>query len=319
MWLKSCLVLILIAISFSCKRTLTAEEGEKHLRAFDNEIISVVNHLKNNEAIAVAKKLFSISTLPIPFKYHHQPDTPFPFNELKGIYRYDSLQNRCIKMSISDSIIIQFPFKSEHDSIALFIIADYSESLSIWGNMFPVKADIKLEIEGRNAITLKSEGIMKYQVPTQSRSIITIEDYSLILDIHSKLSKRKSRMFVDAELTKSNKTLFSLLANTNVLYSDLNGNLFTNLNAQLSIFPIEADVHANFGAIRADSHQFVHDFNKHISIHVKDEKGRHIGNIVLRDKPYTNRINLAVEYEDKTFTYLEDFLFIARELMNVKM
>ena len=313
------IILLLLIVNSSCRQKLTAKEGEKHLRAFDNELISYTKQLKSSESVAAFEKLFSIQNLPIPFRYHKQvKGEPFPFSKLKGIYRYDSLTNECIKHSDSDSIIIIFPFKSSHDSVAKFSIANYAEEISIWGPMFPTKVDVKLEVAGLTIASIKSDGILKYQVPTKSLTVFRFDRYSFHLDLHSKLSRKKSKMFVKVELKKAEETVLTCNSAMEVSQTNISGAKFNTVNLECYAFPLVIRAKANYGAIAPNTHDFISAFNRNVSIEVETENEAYIGSIRLKEKPNANRLNFVVAYNDGTYTNLEDFLFFARWILNVK-
>ena len=312
--------LLLIVASFtSCKKELTAKDGEKHLRAFDNELITISKQLKNSESVVALEQLFSIKKLPVPFRYRtNSKDTPFPFEKLKGIYQYDSLTNGCYKFATADSIIIIFPFRTLKHSKAKFIIASYVEAVSVWGPMFPTQADIKLEIDKKTVASIKSKGELNYQVPTQSNTTIQFGHYAFRIDLRSKLSRRKSKMFLDLALEKAGKTILNCTSDMKVSQTEFNGTLFDKVNLYCAAFPIIIRAKANYGAIDPASHDFINEFNRQIDISVESEQKASIGRIVLKDRSNTNRLNFAIIYSDGTSAWLDDFLFFMKELMNVK-
>lgn len=313
------IILLLLCVHLSCKQKLSAEQGEKHLRAFDNELISFSKQISGSETYKVFEKLFSIQNLPIPLRYHEQEKgTPYPFNELKGIYRYDSLTNKCIKSTASDSIIIYVPLRSSKIPEAKFIVAHYTEEPSIWGIMFPTQIDMKLELDGRAVASIISSGKLKYQVPTASNTTIQFDQFSFNMDLRSKLSRKKSKMFVNAQLNNAQRNLLSCNSEMEVAQTDIAGTLFHNTQLELKVFPLCIYINSQYEAIDPATHNFIASFNKNVNIKIETNEQAQLGKILLKEIPTSNRLNFAVEYSDGTSVLLEDFLFFARWVMHVK-
>ena len=61
--------LLLVFLFSSCRNKLSKEQGEKHLKAFDSELITMMKQLSETNAFNAFDFLLSYNNLPLPFKY----------------------------------------------------------------------------------------------------------------------------------------------------------------------------------------------------------------------------------------------------------
>jgi hypothetical protein len=177
---------------------LTSAEGEKHLRAFDNEWISFFKQASETNAYLAFNALTSIDNAPLPLRLY--PDSTgnkslyFPFDSLTGVYLYDTIANQFVKKNESDSVVLFYPFGEHGSRMAKFIIAEYHEEPSVWGVLLPTKVDIKLEEANKTLLSLRSTTKMQYQVPVHSSTHIEFDRFDGIFELKTKLSRNRSKI-----------------------------------------------------------------------------------------------------------------------------
>jgi hypothetical protein len=315
-----CCVFFLFA---ACKQALTPTQAEKHLRAFDSEMMSLARKLSGTTSYEVLNQLFQIRNAPVPFKYNRELGIEslqsYSFNQHKGVYLYQTENNGVYKYADSDSVIIIFPVKTNRDSLTRFVIASYSEQLSIWGSMLPVKAEMYIEVGNNRPFTLNLDGKLQHKAPIDFNMHIKWENIDAEFKLKTKLSHKKSRVKTNLVINK-NQTAF-IEASTNSLVKVTPENTFqfdqTCFNAK--VFPITLKGKVEYEKIRFDKHSFIDEFNKNSHIKVFSNKNECIGVIELKDRPSCDQVNLVIEYNDGTFHYLDDLLFSVRAIMNVKI
>ncbi len=79
-------VLLLITFLFStCKQALPPEEGRKHLRAFDNELIQLISRMGKTDAFRALVKLSAADNPPIPY-LNNNSAAAYDFDANRGAY-----------------------------------------------------------------------------------------------------------------------------------------------------------------------------------------------------------------------------------------
>lgn len=320
--------LIVIGLSFcfflsACHKNLSREQSEKHLKAFDSELIMMVKQMSETNAFKALNILLSYDNLPLPFKYPEFTELgdpiAFDFQQNKGIYQLNDTIDEIIRCGESDSIVIIFPVQSEKKIPATFIITDYKEELSVWGMMFPTLANMKLIIEDRTLFEVHLNSEMAYSVPVKSNISASFDLFKLEAHLKTKLSKTKARINVDLEIFKRDEEYLKINSAIKTKITDQNSMLFNKVEIYCEALPIILKADVDYGEINSDSHYFVRDFNENSSIQVLTNKKDYLGEIKLMEKANSDRLNFVVEHNDKTFSYLEDYMLTFKEIMNTKI
>lgn len=317
-------IVFLISFLFSaCQKSLTREQSEKHLKAFDSELIMLIKQVSETNAFKAFEALPSLSKLPLPFNYPEKDETgnPIAFNleQKKGIYQYNNKLDELIRCGESDSIVILFPFYTKNDTVAKFIVSDYQEEMSIWGVMVPTVAQMKIVAAKKTLFNLQIKSEMAYQVPVECEISASFDKFNLAADLKTKLSKTKARIKVNAQIFKREEEYLAVNAGIVTKITDQNSMVFDKVKIQGNVYPISFEAKVNYGNINLGSHHFVNDFNDNSSIRVYTHNNEHLGNIKLKERENCDRLNFVVEYNDKSFSYLEDFILTYNEIMNIKM
>jgi len=275
-----------------------------------------------SEAYIAFQSLIATHDAPLPFRLYpdsvHKKSLFYPFHKLKGIYCVDSLTNHCLRIGDSDSVIIEFPVNLKRDRSVRFIIADYKEEKSVWGINMPLSVDIKMEAGKKVLLRVQSSGKMKYQVPVYSHTILKFNDFEGRVELKNKLRKRGSPIRFSMLLLKKGKPVFDGTINVEAMMDQNKQVSFRRFRAEFESFPIKVAVQSDYPSIDPSTQDFFGEFNRHTQTEVFTSKNRSIGKVLLKERAGFNRLNFAVQYHDGSWHYLEDFLFVAEYLLNVK-
>ena len=320
-------ILLLITtfyFTIGCSEKMNAKNAEKQLKAFDSELILLAKQFARSTAYQAMQQLYSYKNLPVPYRFNAnngaQSIHTFDFEKQKGIYKLDTSTNEFNRYRASDSIVIIFPFKSSHDSLARFVISQYSESLSAWETMMPTYANISLEIKGKKEIQLLINGKMEHHVPVDYLASVQFEKIKADLSIRTKPGKHKSRMQTDLTVFSNNKQKASIKTSSLIKVLSNGTMLFDKVKFETTIFPLHISGFVNYGAIKHEKNSFVTEFNSNskISIH-ETQQNKKVGSVILSERPMHDKINIAVVYNDGSTIFLEDLLLSIREIMNIKL
>lgn len=326
--MKHFLIILLLITTFiftiGCTEKMDARNAEKQLKAFDSELILLAKQFSRTTAYQAIKQLYSYKNLPVPYRFNANNGTQsihtFDFEKQKGIYRLNNSTNEFYRHSASDSIVIIFPYQSAHDSLARFVISQYSESLSAWEIMMPTSANISLEIKGKEILRMQIEGKMEHQVPVDFLASVQFEKMKARLSVITKPGKRKSRIQTDLIVFSNEKEKANIKTSSIIKVQQTGTMLFDKVKFKATIFPIQVSGSVNYGALKHEKNSFVAEFNKNakISIH-ETQQNKKVGSVIISERPGYDKINLTVVYNDGCMVFLEDMLLSIREIMSLKL
>jgi hypothetical protein len=321
-------IVLLSAILFltaACKQKLTKDEAEKQLRAFDNEVIVTARNISETTAYSAFKKMATLNNPPLPFQYRSSnatPDKPcqFNFDDLKGVYTYDGKNNLTVKKDGSNSIVIQFPFASNNDSTAKFILTDYTEQLSAWNIYLPTRLKAQLQIGNETVATFTVEGKIEHEIPVKYEATATFSGYHIKSGLQTKLSRKKAKVSILSTISRNEKQLLLNELHIETTMNQQKQVVFNTIESALFVFPIKVKLHIDRDKMPTNTHQFISDFNKNSSISIFANQGKSkLGMAKLMDRPNNNRLNIAIVYNDGTTAYLDDFLLTVQKILNIKL
>jgi hypothetical protein len=327
--MKACIQIILcvpmLLFFVACKQELSKKDAEKQLRAFDNEVIITAKNISETVAFEAFKKMVALNDLPLPFQY--KPESAlqgkpcqFNFEELKGTYIYNKQKNLTTIKEGNNSIIVLFPFESKNDSLAKFILSDYSEQLTAWNIYLPTKLHAQLQINDQTVATLNIEGKIEHEIPIDYKATAAFSNFNIQSTLHTKLSRKKATVTINSSINKNEKQLLRNELRIETTMNKQKQVVFNTIDAKLAIFPIDVKLQIDRDKIQANTTKFINQFNNNSSIDIYGNQGKsYLGKVELLDRPNNDRLNFAVIYTDNTTEYLDDFLLTISEILNIKL
>ena len=307
---------------FSCKQKLTKDEGEKQLRAFDNEMIIMSKQLTESHAYRLLLQLNTIKHLPLPFQFGSAASgKPYNYNfeASKGLYRYDKVKNEMVKSAPSDSIILIFPYQSEVDSVAKVVVTTYEEEQSVWNIMLPIKLEAKILLANHTVLNIHCRGEIKYGLPVDYEFEMEFSRFQVKTALTTKLSRKRGRVNIALSVLKDNSEIFNCESNLITRMNEYQQIDYSSIKSKIEVFPLTIDINIDRDKIDKHTTHFIDDFNRNSSILVYGNNSRTlIGKIELKDRPNNDKLNPAIVYTDGSVEYLNDLLFTVEQILNVK-
>ena len=313
------LLVILLLIS-SCQRRMDKQSAQKHLKAFDSELIQLTRNISRTTGYHALEALVKIGNLPLPLGYSGD-DNPLAYNleENKGVYAVNQF-HKLEKVQNSDSLIIIYPFISEKDSVAKLVMSQYNEEMTILGVMFPTEAKISIEIAGSSMLHISSHGEIAHGVPVKSNTEFRFGNYVMNANLITKLTRKKGKVDFSLNISKLDKDIFTAKAKFNAYMGENTSLSVSELKCSGQVFPVSFKVASNYGDIAKNSTDFVHDFNQCTKINLWNYQGtQKIGGVQLGRREKSDRLNFMVIYNDGSSEFLSDYLFSLETLLNVKL
>lgn len=320
-----CFLSVFLVVLAGCNRPLPEQEAKKYLRAFDNELIHFVGKIGETKAYRAMWKLFSLKNAPLPYifstsKSKNENCGQFEFNKVKGVYRYDEICGSFVRTESCDSIVIDFPFRSEHDTMARFVITDYSEGLTLLQMMYPTRFNAYLKIGNRVMLSVHHDGSISHGVPVSGELKIGLPGFSIQTRLQTKLFRSYGMLKLDLSLWEDSKEIMTWITQSKVTFAADNTLVYNNVKMDLKMYPVRVKMSIDYQSINPRTTDFVDDFNQNSEIALFTlSHNRLIGNVKLIDRVQSDKLNVAVVYDDKSYELLEGFLLSASKILNIKI
>lgn len=307
----------------ACHKPLSKDEAETHLRAFDNEIITLSKGLERSRTFTILKEILAVENIPVPF-YAHKSISPggiqrFDFNEHKGVYTFDTISMLFIRTGTSDSIIIHYGWKEDKLLPVSLIITKYTEEAGSSNLMFPTSFTAAMYVGEFLAVSIAHEARLEHQLPVETKLKLKLENYMLLMDMNTKPRKDHGKLKMAVKIFKDSKELLNWKVNSKISMTGEGTFFFRSINSQFAMFPVCIDAHVDNDAIDVNTFDYIGEFNKHsriVASRMRD--GKMLGKIKLRTREASDKLDYAFYFSDGSFLYIEDLLFSAKHLLNIK-
>lgn len=312
--------MVLLFIAFlcaTCKHALPPEEGRKHLRAFDNEVIQLAGRIGKTEAFRALIKLSEIPELPIPFmneKYVYGYD----FNANKGFYHLNVKTGAIEKQAESNRVELIYPFDSKRDSLASFTLIDYGETQTALQMIFPQKLEAKITAGEKTLFTAHLSASYEHDLPAKMDVELLFANFKFKLLLNTTFYPSYAKLNIEFELEENGEKKLSTNLSSNVTTVD-NTLYYNNINISLIAFPIRLMYQSDQDFLNTKTINFIETYNNHTQIDISSPNGNKIGQVFLAQIQGRDRINPIIHYSDGSVENLEDMLFILQKLLNMKM
>ncbi len=318
--------LLLITILFmlsACKPQLDKEEAERHLRAFDNELINLVQSIRKTPAIRVLNEMMAIEGLPLPgiIQQRGTPVEPMPFSfeAHKGIYNYDSLSGSFIRTQAADSIIIRYNKNDEANQKVLLIISRFREETGTSNLLIPVELHASMYINDRLSLKLVHDAQLEQGIPVEGHTSITVDRYTLEATLSTKLRRSYANAHIEIHAWRGSKKALTWHTRSKVGINPPGALYLKKTKIDFELFPLQIRAKVKHEAVKPDTRDFIEAYNKHSRIELfRTRDGRKLGDIRLQAHESSDKLDYAFYYKDGSFIYVEDLLLSANEILNLK-
>ncbi|MBE0663691.1 MAG: hypothetical protein IH597_14645 [Bacteroidales bacterium] len=323
------LIAAILVLLNSCRQPLSKDEAETHLRAFDNEIITLSKGLEHSRTFTILKEILAVENVPVPFYAHKstlQASTSsatgiqrFDFDQHKGQYVLDTITKLFIRSGTSDSIIIHYDWKVDKIMPVRLIITNYTEEASSSSLMFPTSFAAAMYVGEFLAVSIEHEARLEHQLPVEAHLRLKLENYLLLMDMNTRLRKDHGKLKMAVKVSKDSKELASWKVKSNINMTEQGTFFFRSINSQFAMFPVQIDADIDNDAIDGNTVDYIGEFNKHsrmVASRIRD--GRKLGEIKLRTREASDKLDYVFYYSDGSYMYIEDLLFSAKHLLNIK-
>ncbi len=323
--LVNLLVFIILNIFLvSCSKSLSRDEGQKYLRAFDNEFIQLFARINETEASGAIQALSLLPEIPLPLFFVNELDEKtglqsYNFQKMKGIYTYLPENNVIKKTNQCDSVCILFPFKTNDDSLTRFILTDYSESTTALLMMFPQIYKATITANTRKLADISFKGVVKHELPADAEMKLLFSNFQIQLTMKTSFKKTHGTIKMRIEISEDNKPILSGRIITDVKITEYKTLVYNNKTIELDVFPLKIRFESALDFSSSTSGKFIEEFNNNSNFEIFTHSGDKVGDVFLAHVTGRDRINFHIKYGDGYTENLEDLLLSVKKIINFKI
>jgi len=326
LWLSQSLLwpffFLVATITSGCQEKATTLQAKKQLKAFDGELLSIVDQLSGSDAYFALEALVNIGELPLPLMSLVQSKmgqaSYYDFEGNKGVYDVDS-SNVVRKIGRSDSIIIQYSYGLEREFKASLILSSYKEAYTKWGTMMPTQIQLDIINENRRLLQLDVLGQVKYEIPTKYNVNVKFDDYVFEGTLRTRLNKRKGRFYFNSTFCRGKNQLIEVDVFQKHNISNPDWARLEYQEIEMRVFPLTFKASINDKLIDPSTFDFVAELNAHSTIEVFSQlNDLKLADVELLAKEGEGKLNYAFLFGNHETVFAEDILIVYRHIMNIR-
>lgn len=312
------LLFVIIGFTFSaCTKPLPSEEGRKHLKAFDNEMVQLANRISKTEGFKAFISLSQLPDPPTPFMSKNI-ESAYDFNASKGLYHLNSEADSFEKITKSDVVELVYPFDSRFDSLASFVLSEYSESSTALDMAFPEKLEASIRAGNTTLFTAHYSARFEHDFPAEMDMEILFANFSIKMTLNTTFRRPEASVNITFEVAEKGEKKLSTKLTSKVQLTD-DALIFNDKTIYLSAYPLQMHFKSDQDFSNPEVENFIETFNKHTQIKISNLKGNLIGQVFLAQIQGRDRLNPMIRYADGETESLEDMLLIFQKILNMKI
>jgi hypothetical protein len=316
------LVFFLLLLS-SCNKPYTADEGKKMLIAADREIARSMSRLMETQAFAAMSRLNDLDQVPLPMRYFQPEDdstiqTYFDYARHAGLFKENS-RGKLELIRPSDSLIIDYIFHQQTGKRAVFILENYQESTTAFGNQMPVSAKACILLDGRKIMEISHKASLKHGIPVEMHVQLRMNHLWLNIDSRIKLGKKSGNLKLNASLRDSEQELLNAEIRSKLGFSEHQSLYFGSKTLKINVFPLQFYMKSDYPFDGMPLATLIDDFNRLSQMNLTDQSGRAIGNLKLAFIPEMDQISFMMNFPDGSQSNLEESMSSVRRILNIKI
>lgn len=307
----------------SCNKPYSADEGKKMLVAADRELTRSLGRFMETQAFAALMKLNDLDQVPLPMRYFQmkgvsKSQTYFNFSSHSGYYK-EMKWGELELIRPSDSLIIDFIFQQQTGKRAVFIIENYQESTTAFGNQMPVSAKACILLDGRKIMEIVHEALLKHGIPVEIHAQIRMNHMRLKFDSKIKLGKNSGNLKLNTVLRDSEKELLNAEIRSKLGFGEHQTLYFGSKTIKINVFPLQFRLKSDYPFDGMSLASFIDDFNRLTRMDLTDQQGRQIGHLKLAFVPEKDRISFLINFPDGQTSNLEESMVSVRRILSFKL
>ena len=174
-------------------------------------------------------------------------------------------------------------------------------------------------IGDKRTIDFSLNAKLEQQLPVEADLHIEIENYKVALDLSSRLRRAYANTKLECKINRDQDEIFHSSIKSKVGVTEEGGFFIRSLDVQIEAFPVYVKADVDNDAINSNAIDFIEEFNRHSTIEVfRSRDRRKLGDILLKTRELSDKLDYALVYEDDSSVFLEDLLLTVDNFLNIK-
>lgn len=319
------IVIVVFSLFFfgACKQQMEKDEAESHLRAFDNELVRIIQNIGKTTSLATLDFLSGTANSPLPYMFGNEESDESPqefhFESVRGIYRLDTISNTFIKTAKSDSIIIYFRNPVLNHVKTKLTLAQFKEEPSNSAFQFPTEIDLVMEAGDRTIMRIGHNATIEYGIPTEMDFNGLFDNYEIKSAISTRLRRTSGRLQFETHVFRNGEQIFDWLLHAGLGFEEGITYRLRRVKMEVGIFPARYRVQVNNHEIPLRTNDYIAEFNESSAITIHSTtKNQLVGQVELYARENSDKLDYIVRFKDGSYLFMEDFLITARSILNIR-
>ncbi len=300
------LLFIITALLSACYPEVNKEEAVEYLDYFERELSVFVEEFENTGSFKVLTSLVNEPEAPMPafFNKPNHQRASIPFDEISGLYEYDSVSSCFLKIRESDSLIIHYHHTSAGNRLITFIVSGHMDDSISLAMRLPLLHESAMYIGLEKVYSLRINTRYQRNLPVESALLLKLNNYSLKADLM--VEQKRTKTDIDFQVTgyKGSEQLILWILSATA----------TRDEERLSITSLQTQYYQSPVIIRADFKKsdesaesgFLSDFYAHGKVNLfRMSDGFKLGALKMDSEVEGNSPDLSFEYNDGSVVALD--------------
>jgi len=290
-----------LLLFYSCTPgSMNKEDAERSLKVLNSDLVNFGNRMSESTEMKVWAFLLENREAPIPFYKNSNSFISvknFHFDEMKGIYKWNSLDKKFDLTGHSEQIIILPDSTGKH--LLQFIVSDFNSAKVSSGEAFPTSVKIQMKEDDHEIWKLDYLAELADGMPKKIELKMKGKEYTMNSNYLRTKSGENGTLSLTFSFNHLMKTLIDTRLDCTIGYSRQSYFLKTiDINQQLFDHEIKGEV--DYASIDPTAEDYTASFNSHSKVFLFEKRKGRIGDVILEGTENNELNDFFVRFKDKS-------------------
>lgn len=308
-----------LLLFYSCTSgSMNKEDAERSLKVLNSDLVNFGNSMAESTEMKVWAFLLENREAPIPFYKNSNSFISvknFRFEEMNGIYKWNSLDKKFDLTGRSEQIII-LPDSTGQPSLQ-FIVSDFNSEKVSSGEAFPTSVKIQMKEHDREIWKLDYRAELVDEMPKKIDLKIKGKDYSVNSNYLRTKNGETGTLSLALSFNYLMKTLIDTRLDCKIGYSR-QGYFLKTIDIDQQLFDHQIKGKVDYASIDPTAEDYTASFNSHSKVFLAEKRKGRVGDVILEGTENNELNDFFVRFADNSTSRIGDFLPLFDKMMNLK-
>jgi hypothetical protein len=314
--------LFLFFLLVSCQsNSYTRDEAVRSLKVLNSDFVNFFSKTGEMEELAALKFIWNHDALPLPFPPEkfaaEKPWKPYNYEESKGVYTWDSIQQVFVRSEKSNIVRILFSTGNLPDGE--FLLTDYMDTTLSSRPDFPLKMNAVLNLKGEERINIRHSAEVADDLPLRIDTEVETTDSKLVFSLNRTRKNNDGNLRINFSLENKGHRFIDAGADALIGYSSM-GYYFNDIQFKMNMFNHLIKGRILYSKIDPTAREYAESFNANTDIKIYEVPGNHlVGNLVLGKTHEGELLDYFIRFTDGSKVPVSEYLPFLDKLLNMKL